>query len=264
MKQDIFKGLKISNEQAKNAVKKIKNLEVDLAKDCSIVIAVSESDANEYKTMGAKRVVLAPNGISQPSAVRRNANKSAFPRESQYIVDRRILFVGSGHPPNWVGFEKMVGIKLGFLPPKSRIYLVGGISDHFVRVIKRRTTQDVTFWQRAIACGLVSEKRLTNLLSDCDLIILPITEGGGSNLKTAEAFVADKNIVATSYAMRTYEYLDKLPNLYIADTPQKFREAILKAISESHKERSNNERELVKRVLWDNCLNELIKQVSLL
>ena len=86
----------------------------------------------------------------------------------------------------------MVSLKLGFLPTYARIYIAGGVSDYLMKTINSHSIEDLTFWQRAIACGRVSEKKLNNLLTDTDVIILPITEGGGSNLKTAEAFIANK------------------------------------------------------------------------
>lgn len=263
MKDEIFSALKIDTVQMRKMIDKIKKLEIDIARNSDLVVAVSREDANEFKKLGAKprRIIVAPNGIAEPRVIHKSRSTGYF-SQGQYLVSKKILFVGSAHPPNWFGFEKMVGKKLGFLPSDARIYLVGGISDYFSNSIRERSIEDITFWQRVIPCGRVSEKRLGELLGDCDVIILPIIEGGGSNLKTAEAFIADKRIVSTSYAMRSYEYLEKLPNLYIADTPEEFRRMILHALDAPFVKRSVEDKQLVKNVLWNSCLKDLTRGVK--
>ena len=227
-----------------------------------MVIAVSDEDAAEYKKLGAKKVVIAPNGIDGLYPNSNNSPTRAHLKEGAYIVTKKILFIGSAHPPNWIGFEKMVSLKLGFLPTYARIYIAGGVSDYLMKTINSHSIEDLTFWQRAIACGRVGEKKLNNLLTDTDVIILPITEGGGSNLKTAEAFIANKKIVATSYAMRAYEYLASMPNLFIADKPEDFRKAIVEALDAKFISRSTEEDKLVQKVLWENCLEHMMQEVA--
>jgi glycosyltransferase involved in cell wall biosynthesis len=209
--------------------------------------------------LGAKNVVLAPNGIAH--------NKSrALPNKIVKIkhTEQSFIFIGSAHQPNWIGFEAMVGFALGFLPVTSKIYLIGGVSDHFVKTLSKRTIEHVTFWQRAVGYGRVSQSRLDKLIQGADVILLPITEGGGSNLKTAEAFAANKKIIATDYAMRSYEYLEHMPNLRVVSTPQAFRAAMISALDEPLRQRSSEEQVLVDRVYWENSLKELVKEASLL
>jgi glycosyltransferase involved in cell wall biosynthesis len=264
MKKDIFEGISIGENDTDWAINKIRELETNFSKECDLLVAVSEEDAAAHAKLGADNIVVAPNGVSVPNKPVLDQFRSSMKKEGPYIVKKSILFIGSAHPPNWLGFEKMVTKKLGFLPVDTRIYIVGGVSEYFIRVISARSIEDVTFWQRAIACGRVSERKLSKLLQDADLIILPITEGGGSNLKTAEAFVANKKIVATSYALRSYDYLLDIPNLYIADTTKDFQQAILTALDTKFIERSDKDIKIISKVLWDNCLKDLISGVAVL
>jgi hypothetical protein len=110
----------------------------------------------------------------------------------------------------------------------------------------------------------LSEDRLVGLLQVADIILLPITEGGGSNLKTAEAIVSEKRVVATEYAFRGFDELKKLSNIFIATKPQEFREAIMRALQTEPLNRTDKEQELEKVVLWQNCLKNLVSEVSAL
>jgi glycosyltransferase involved in cell wall biosynthesis len=118
--------------------------------------------------------------------------------------------------------------------------------------------QEAVIKNRVYLAGRVSEDSLQGLLKDCDVILLPITEGGGSNLKTAEAIIADKPIVATTHAFRSYEkFIDELPNIYIADTPEAFQQSILAAVKNKPIVRSQEQKAVAESVLWVSVLEGL-------
>src|SRR4051794_36685524 len=115
-----------------------------------------------------------------------------------------------------MGFVEMVGKDSSFLPEGNKIVLAGGISEYF-----RATYQGqkyVKFWKNILPLGFLSEEHLTGLLAQSDIILLPITSGGGSNLKTAEAILSGKKIVATNFAFCGFEKYARLPNIYIANS----------------------------------------------
>ena len=64
---------------------------------------------------------------------------------------------------------------------------------------------------------------LHGLLYHAKVIFLPITAGGGTNLKTAEAFLTLKPVVAMRPALRGYQEAEDLSGVYVADTPNQFR-----------------------------------------
>ena len=51
---------------------------------------------------------------------------------------------------------------------------------------------------------------------------MPIWEGGGSNLKTAQALVSGKYILSTNYAFRGYEEFASTESLLLTDDAKSF------------------------------------------
>jgi hypothetical protein len=179
-------------------------------------------------------------------------------------VKHKVLFVGSAHPPNWTGFNDMIGKGLGFMPYDARIVVAGSICDYFEREISSGSLDigDVTFWLRAFSAGRLSEDRLGALIHESDIMLLPITEGGGSNLKTAEAILANKKVVATRHALRSFEWFAGFPNVWLADNASDFRKSISEALATDFKPRTSAQQTQAKQVEWVNCLAEMIKQVG--
>lgn len=263
MKEEILLGYGVAADQAQRFSIEITHLEKDFSKDCDLLVACTEADQESHVIMGATKTVLAPNGVGRLSST---------PQDEKYWHDKfdaldvtsTAVFVGSAHPPNWAGFLKMVGKGLGFVPINARIVAAGSVSDYFDREIREdsRDIQDVTFWLRAVSAGRLSEPRLRAIISTAEVLLLPITEGGGSNLKTAEAILADKKVVTTSHALRSFEWFRDFPNVWVADRPEDFRDAIRDAFSAEKKARTKAQTEKVKTVLWKKCLNELVLEAT--
>lgn len=74
--------------------------------------------------------------------------------------------------------------------------------------------------------GTCHKSELQEFIAASHLVILPITVGEGSNLKTAEALESGRPIVATSKAFRGYESAMNLSHVTIADTSSEFRRAV--------------------------------------
>lgn len=265
MKREILKSANYSEDKIKVIENKILKLEKELSKNCDLLVACTKADIEIHKQMGARNCVLAPNGINQLTSTQEHTDMW-HKRFSDIGVDKIVLFVGSAHPPNWVGFLEVVGNGLGFMPYDTRVVVAGSISDYFDAVINPQTLDpgDATFWLRAYSAGRLSEPHLQALLLVADVIILPITEGGGSNLKTAEAITANKKVVATTHALRSFEWFKDFPNVWVADTKDAFQRAINDALKADFVPRTTAQSEQAKSVLWENCLDELIGKVSIL
>jgi glycosyltransferase involved in cell wall biosynthesis len=263
MKREILENAGADEKEIVHVENTIKRLETELSQSCDLLAVCTESDMKEHQKMGAKRIVLAPNGVATNEATPDNVHywKRLF---SEKGIENKVLFVGSAHPPNWVGFVDMIGKGLGFVPYTSRIVLAGSICDYFEREIDPLAVdiQDATFWLRAYSAGRLSEERLVALLEVSDVIVLPITEGGGSNLKTAEAILTNKKVVATSHALRSFEWFKEFPNVWVADTAEAFREAVVKAIDATFEERTESQKKKAKDVLWRNCLAGLMQEAK--
>lgn len=259
MKRDILKDYNVDEKTIQAVEEQIHGLEVELSRVSDLVVACTQADLEAHKKMGAKNTVLAANGVSR--LVTTQAAEAYWKRVyGDMGVAKTAVFVGSAHPPNWAGFLRMVGKGLGFVPQDARIVAAGSISDFFDREISEDSLdiQDVTFWKRAYSAGRLSEEKLRAIINVADVILLPITEGGGSNLKTAEAIIADKKVVATSHALRSFEWFREFPNVWVEDDPEKFREAIATAFAAEKKERTNQQQTQAEMVLWGNCLAKLV------
>lgn len=240
----------------------IRKTEEELCRNAEIVMAVSQSDLEEHKKMGAKRTLLIPNGINAGVLSQKHVQKWKKFFESNGIK-KPILFTGSAHPPNWTGFLEMLGGRVGFLPITSKLMIVGDIGDALQYVLYQKDPiYSSSFWLRAHNCKRLSDADLTALIHLCDTIILPITEGGGSNLKTAEAIYSAKKVIATVYAMRGYEEFTNYPNIFIENDPLMFKEQLLTALNNEIPELNKEQIEGNKSVLWDARTKPLVSLIT--
>lgn len=263
LKVHILKSItNLTSSEIDSISKKIYRLEEFAARDASWTIACTESDADVLKKMGARDVIVSPNGISRELVDEKELAKQRQ-RFATNGIKRIIVYIGSAHPPNLTGFRELVGGSVGALNDDEKLLVVGGVADliygysqelpNYIRPI---------FMDKVILLGMVEEKTLSALLSLADEIILPILEGGGSNLKTAEAILADKQVVATTKSLHSYERYLKLPNLAVADTKKEFVQAMVKGVRTQKKQRSAEERRLAEGVLWQNTLSKSVERLG--
>jgi hypothetical protein len=86
---------------------------------------------------------------------------------------------------------------------------------------------------------------------------------GGSNLKTAEALLADKPVVCTEYALRSFEEFSDNPNLNIAISSDDFVEKISKVLSDStQKPQEASTAKDLNLLTWAESLRDVSKEVS--
>jgi Glycosyltransferase Family 4 len=268
MKTSILHDVKLAKADKMRIIQETQRLEECFSNEADLVIAVSEQDAQEHKAMGAKNVVIAPNGIEKALPTK-HARKYWEQYKKDQDISRLVLFVGSGHPPNWKGYLDMVGDDSSFLQDGSRILLAGGISEYFKITYKYedRSSKSRKFWKNVEPLGFLSEDSLAGLLMLCDAIILPITSGGGSNLKTAEAILSSKKIVATEYAFRGYEKYMHFPNITIVNTSDAFKDAINASLVTSSSALTEKQTKQINKVEWTyslapikNAVNTMVKK----
>lgn len=252
LKDEILRGQNLETGRRRYYVNKVRQLEEHFSRQASLVVAVSESDAAEHKKMGAKHCIVAANGIDGHSP---SSSDRTYWREfkKQHNLQNIVTFIGSGHPPNWHGFSEMIGSNANFLPKDTRIVLAGGVSDHY----KETLSKNSPFWKRITAAGKLSEDRLNGLIAESEVLLLPITQGGGSNLKTAEAILADKKIVATSFAFRGFDAFIHLPNVWLANNETDFKQALMKSLTSKRQRRTTSQQQLAQKVMWGNTLKPL-------
>jgi hypothetical protein len=259
MRKNIMEIAGASYEAISQAFKKIHTSEVELATKADLVAAVSREDCNVYNKYSKNECIIAQNGINKslPSDKSINYWKSLFSEDG---IDNIYLFVGSGHLPNMNGIKKMIGFRVGFVSSNSKIVIAGGAGTNLKQNFNNNDVLSAPYWRRVLAVGLLSQDMLDGLIGFADVMLIPIADGGGSNLKTAEAILNDKKIVATSFAFRGYEDYLELPNIWIADSQEDFVKAITVAHNTQKQPRTSEEHKLANRVQWEHTLAPLMEK----
>lgn len=260
MKREIFEKSSLPEAEAHRYLAAIGSLEQACAKDMDLILAVSASDAEFYRQLGARAVAVVSNGTDphQPSEESQRYWKNEL---EAHGASRCVTFIGSAHPPNLSGLLEFVGDDAAFLPPDTLLVLAGGVTTLFDL---DRTVRfgDKGAPAKVLEAGVIDDDRLAGLIAVSDVILLPIGEGGGSNLKTAEALVSRKDIVATSFAFRAFEDYRSRPEVRLADTSSEFRRAILDALAHPRAGAHDGEHAGTPAVLWSHALAPLLPAVA--
>jgi len=258
MKQDIYSNLLVPNQTSGHFVDLLLNAEKELAEISRLLIVTSDDDRRAFEKFGTHRIVITPNGIYKKVAKRAVVKywKNRFKREH---INKALVFVGSEHILNLQGFNDLVTDGIGFLPPDARIYVVGGVCDLLSEQVLRNTLQDIVLQNRISLLGKLSEDKLAGLICASDIILLPVTQGGGSNLKTAEAILSGKKIVSTSKALRSFERFAQLSRIAVAEESQAFKSSILQQLNAPEPELNSQRQHEADSVQWSHCLAPLEK-----
>ena len=213
-------------------------------KQSDINIGVSRADIGALRQYIGQIWLVAGNGTDAISKVQSITDKGD--------LDSTLVFVGSAHPPNYMGVESLLK-DTRFLVDKSRLLLIGGVAEYF----QSKYSESDPFWLGKVFVGKVDDKELKRYIQHSDIIVLPIETGGGSNLKTAEAIGAHKRIIGTSFAFRGYEDYKGLPNVFIANTAEEFKDTILQALAMELQPYTDAQLRLVNRLRWRCALRSL-------
>jgi hypothetical protein len=232
----------------------IEALEQGLVAHSAGVSACTRMDADIYADWGAQRVVVAPNGGEQ--------------RERDHLLDilpwplepmqSYALAVGSGHPPNISGFMDLVVPSLAFLRPHQRVVMAGGAGQGIVQALEAKGL-GLMAEGRLISLGTVDEFCLDCAIANAHVLLLPIQYGGGSNVKTAEALLSRRPILATSTAMRGFDRFLDVPGMTVADGSD-FGRAMLTALDQPFQAR-RAEHPALSSLLWEATIAPLVEMM---
>jgi hypothetical protein len=255
MMKDIFAGQSLEKKYA-TELAQLQRSERSLTQTAIGTIAVSEEDQEMLNKWGGKNIIIQGNGVNPLKTsklkrlrVRRVMNKLG--------ITSYALFVGSSHRPNIDGFLELVGTRLGYLPPDSMIFLAGDIARGLQPEINKvDPTWGSLMWARMYNWDKVSDKTLSALIAEATCILLPITNGGGSNLKTAEALYSGKKIVATKLALRGFAEFAQNANIRIGMSSKEFRNALFESLQNETKEISKSSN-ATHDVTWEKKLSKL-------
>jgi hypothetical protein len=250
LKREILGGF--APAEVDEVARRIHDCESRAALAADLVIACTEADAAVLRSYGARNVIVASNGI-----VERSVDPVAL-RDWQWHLrgGGHALFVGSAYPPNGAGFWDMMGVSLAFLPPDQRILAVGGVAGLLTSSMEYKRWEGINA-SRLVPAGFQTEEALAAMIALSSAIILPITRGGGSNIKTAEAILSGKPIVGTAKSFRGYEALLALPHIYVEDEPARFRSRLLALLAGPLPPAPPDDVALRRSVLWTRTLRDV-------
>lgn len=245
------------NAVYRSLIEAARDLEVQLVRNAFLTIACTQSDADYFDSVahdvaGRRRSIVAGNG-AEPFV----CSAEDVRNWQRYFEKPYVVFVGSGHPPNASGFWHMMQPGLTFLAPWQQIVVIGSVCDILLQHEPKVGYEEVSR-SRLHLVGVRSKREMHAMISASNAVLLPIVEGEGSNLKTAEALESGRPIVATTQAFRGYEEALRAPRITIADTPQAFRKAVRLNL-DSFSYQSPLIKSQVKRFHWLEQLNALTK-----
>lgn len=220
------------------------------------VICVSDHDRRWCNSRTKVPTVLAQNGV------RDSVYELGGLVEASKIAGNKksALFCASAHPPNIAGFFDIFGNGLGCLSPDDQIVIAGSASDSIFNDARFAKTPGLS--AACVGAGVVSEACLSGLLHNAHVIILPITQGGGTNLKTAEALWAGRHVVATEKAMRGFEHFGGFKGVSVQATPQGFCEALRDAMASKPITLTSIEKDQRRSVLWEETLQQYVENLA--
>ncbi len=251
LRETMFKSLKVTD--GAGVVAHVAELEREACRFANLSLAVVHDDLSTLIRFGAQRVMHAPNGITSWQG-----SPELVAEWQVRLRARRIaLFVGSAHAPNIDGFFSGLGESMGFVPPDCKIVIGGAVGPHIQRQLEQGR-YSVLNQSRVEVTGEITDEQLAALKTLTSVFLLPIFDGGGSNIKTAEAIYSRKRVVATGIALRGYEGFIANPEIVRADTREAFRDAVHHALLPTTPSlapiATDARRE---KLLWEQCLSEV-------
>ena len=249
LKEALLRDAGTSPQISRDVRSEIESLEREICSDAAIVISVSRSESELYSPWcGGRPVTVVANGVARPPA-RGNFNQA----HDVFGGNRFLFFVGSSYPPNVQGFCDLVARDgLYFCPPQKTVAICGGVCDGIFATDS---------YQKFLAANSVrvhffphlDDTTLWSIKEACHAVLLPITTGGGSNLKTAEALALGKWVISTSTALRAFEDFAEDPNILIADDSAAFHRAAGRVLRSDPPTLSPESKSRRDELFWDRC-----------
>lgn len=114
------------------------------------------------------------------------------------------VFAGSSYWPNIEGFAEIATPSLAFLPPTTRIHVVGSVGAQLLvaPAIDRHQSVNVS---RMVVRGFLEMPQLVATMRAARAVLVPVFVGEGSNLKSADALASGRPVIMTERATRGYE-----------------------------------------------------------
>lgn len=184
LKKDLFKGdtTKITNK----LLETLETTEEYLIKNSNKIITVSVEDANYFQEK--YNIKLDINTVENGTDVNHIDTDLIVTK-----VPKKIVFLGSAHPPNVEGVHRFINKNLEKLNGWE-IHLIGSVCDSIYDISN----------PNIILHGTVDEDTKNNILLSCGIAINPIISGGGSSLKVSDYMSSGLPIISTEFGIRGF------------------------------------------------------------
>jgi len=248
----------IGEEHAKVCERLVLACEEDAAAQADLTCAVSEGDARWLEAHGASNVIVAANGVRE-----RTVNLRGIDEASRIAGNHKYaLYCASGHPPNIVGFYEMFDRGVGCLSPEERVVVVGSAGNGIRGNSRFGSVPALS--RHFVDAGEVDEETLQGLIHCAHALILPITQGGGTNLKTAEALWSGRHVVATPQAMRGFESFIGHSGVVVCNDDIAFRHGVRERMAAPPLNLAASDRNSRRSVLWPSTLRPIVDKLNTL
>lgn len=258
MKRQVLLQMGATAAAAERYGNEVLALERDVAQKAKFVFAVSEADCDHVNDIGKRNdCVLAKNGtaFSKVPLIATEDWRSVLP------TDPFAVFISSAHLPNAVGFSSILGESLAFLPPDRKLVIAGGVTGVIERSAPYRKWMAINN-ARTLRLGEVDDVGIAALRRFAHVFVLPITAGGGSNIKTAEALLTGAYVLGTPTAFRGYEEYIGEPGVHVEADPAHFRAKLVQLLHRERIHLSEGSMTARSRLLWESTLASMPAQLA--
>jgi hypothetical protein len=248
LKSEIAESLSWESNAKTRYLDLVRTLELKAWTDSDFRVVCSKEDAKNLNNQihRALEFELIPNGANKRGRIEVEHDNFLI----SMGFDSYVLFVSSGHPPNIKGFIELLGLDFGFLPPNSRLVIVG-TSGPKIRGLIQESKYWETFKHRVIVMDQATEFELDNLYTHCSAILVPILQGSGTSIKAIESILTGKKVIGTEFAFRGLPreiYIS--PQVSIANNSQDFRLQAIKSLKNGIMEFERDE--IADSYLWSS------------
>jgi hypothetical protein len=160
-----------------------------------------------------------------------------------------------------VDFFDVFGDRFGFLAPNEALCIFGGAAAQIERLLKGRDYEDLSR-SRLRFPGVVDAASLAAIKELTRVFVLPILDGSGSNLKTAEALFSAKWVVGTPTSFRGFESFATLPHVFMANPGRDFRDAVRTAMASPPPALSEQQRRRLLDLSWERTLAPMMDAIA--
>jgi hypothetical protein len=165
------------------------------------------------------------------------------------------VFVGSWHPPNINGLRDLLAVMPESIKNSSFQLWVLGSAGNGLKSMPGFREENYP-WLRIT--GPVAPEDIDSAILNSSGIVLPIWEGGGSNLKTAQALLSCKCVVGSAFSFRGFEHYAGEAGVFLGNTPSDVAKYLTSRVPQSYYPRS----EAVANLEWTAVLKLLPSYIA--